>query len=70
MRDVDCGRMRLIFRTFTIDTVNGVDKRLAPFVKPVLFNALRGTIATRLGISEKGWLALIVEDANLCISIT
>ena len=37
-------------KTFTKDTVNGVDKRLAPFGKAVLFNALPEAVVTRLGI--------------------
>ena len=50
--------------------MDGVDKRLAPFVKPVLFNALRGTVPTRLGICKEIWLALMVEIRDLCISVT
>ena len=49
LRAAGCGRMRLIVRISTRDTVNGVDKRLAPFVKPVLVDACKD-LATRLGI--------------------
>ena len=70
LRAVGCARLRLIVKTFTRYTKNGVDRRLAPFVKPVLVNALRGTVATRLGICKEVWLALIVEDRDLCISFT
>ena len=45
-------------KTFNRDTVNGVEKSLAPFGKPVLFNALPGNVVTRLGsVSRVGVLS-------------